>query len=442
MPFTNTLFRFEESITSDDYVIATYYLETPMNLNEAANALAAEQTTGTWKRVGEETDEVRARHAAKVVGLYPLPYEVTKGNLPTGMDLANFLPEASASPTINAAIIRLAFPHINFGPKIPNLLTAVAGNLYEMGAFTAIKLLDLQFPDSFLKQFRGPRFGIKGSQDVVGVYDRPLVGAIIKPCVGIDVDTLAKLAYEGAVGGLDFIKDDELIADPDYNRISERVKKVMTALKQAEDETGEKTMYAFNITDRVDRIRELYDIVIGSGGNCVMINVATAGYSAMRVLSDYTEVPIHCHRDFAPCYTRSPYLGISMAAFTKLCRLAGADQLHCGAIQGKLYESDDEVMTNMTACRMELPHIQPCLPVSSGGQWAGKVPVNLRKIGHTNFLHLSGGGIFAHPDGPSAGAKSVRLAWEASLKGVKLEEAAKEHQELQRAIEFYGRVIY
>lgn len=268
------------------------------------------------------------------------------------------------------------------------------------------------------------------------------MGAIIKPCVGLSPDALAELVYQGAKGGLDFIKDDELLADTEYNNLRERVQKVMAALQRAEEETGEKTMYAFNITDRVDRIRALHDIVVENGGNCVMINVATAGISAMRVISEYTQVPIHCHRDFAPAYVRSPHLGISFPVLTKLFRMAGADQIHAGAIQGKLYGSDGDFLADMWACVQKLAHIAPSLPVSSGGQWAGKVPVNYRKVGHVDFLHLSGGGIYAHPDGPESGARSVRQAWEATLQGIPLEEYAQDHLELKRAIEHFGRVIY
>jgi ribulose-bisphosphate carboxylase large chain len=433
MTFNRDLIRFPEAINNEDYVIATYYLETSMDIHEAANAFAAEQSTGTWKRVGDETDDLRERHGIKVIGIYPLPGEFRQ-NLPTRISI----PESG----IKATVLRLAFPHINFGPKIPNLLTAVAGNLYEIGAFTAIRLMDLEFPRSFLKDFTGPRFGIKGCRDILKVYDRPIIGAIIKPCVGLPADRLAELAYEGAKGGLDFIKDDELLGDTSYNSMKERVKNVTVLLKRAEEETGEKKMYAFNITDRLDRIKELHDIVVEGGGNCVMINVATAGLEAMRELAEYTQVPIHCHRDFAPMWSRSPFLGISFPALTKLFRLCGADQIHCGAIQGKLYEPDDEVLWNMRACTLDFGNIKDALPVSSGGQWAGKAPVNARKIGHYDFIHLSGAGTYAHPDGPEAGAKSIRQAWDAVMKNIPLEEYANENKELARAIHFFGKVIY
>ncbi|HID94442.1 MAG TPA: ribulose 1,5-bisphosphate carboxylase [Candidatus Latescibacteria bacterium] len=438
-----TLFRFPEGIEGEDYITATYYLETPLDLHRAADALAAEQSTGTWRRVGYETDEVRKKHACRVIGVYPIPREVTGAALPTGVDLADFFPDTQEAPTrFNSGILRIAFPHINFGPRLANLLSAVAGNLYEMGAFTAIKLLDLEFPQSYLDGFQGPKLGIKGTREILGVYDRPLIGAIIKPCVGLSPESLAELAYQGARGGLDFIKDDELIANPEYNPLEERVKRVMEALDKAERETGEKTMYAFNITDRADEVLRLHDIVYENGGNAVMLNFVTAGFPVLRMLAEHTKLPIHCHRDFFPSITRSPYVGMTTEVFTKLSRLAGADQLHCGAIQGKLYESDDEVLINVRTCIQDFSNIGASLPVISGGQWAGKVPVNLRKIGHNDFILLSGAGVYAHPDGAEAGARSVRQALDATLQGIRLEEYAKDHDELRRAIEGFGKVKY
>ena len=425
-------------MNQEDYVIATYYMETQMELAKAADSLAGEQSTGTWTKVGAETQELMKKHRAVLLDVKKDDIEIKQPSLPTRTDLDNF----EIGKDFNAGTVKIAFPHLNFGPKLANLLSAVAGNLYEIGAFTAIKLLDLQFPRSYLKQFQGPKFGIKGTRERLGVYNRPLVGAIIKPCVGLSPAQLAELAYQGAKGGLDFIKDDELIANPDYNPLKDRVKAVTASLKKAEEETGEKTMYAFNITDRADKILDLHNIVVENGGICVMLNYVTAGFPVLRMLAEHTRVPIHCHRDFFPAFTRSPYVGMTTQVFSKLSRIAGADQLHIGAIMGKLYETDEESLLNAKQCTKPLNGIKQSLPVSSGGQWAGKVPINYRKFRHIDFIHLSGGGIYGHPDGAEAGARSVRQAWDATLQGIKLEEYARDHIELKRAIEHFGPTRY
>jgi ribulose-bisphosphate carboxylase large chain len=161
------LFRFTEAIDPTEYVFATYYVETPLDPKEAAEHLAAEQSTGTWMRVQYETAERRQRFGAKVVGIYTLPFEPVDYNLPARMDWL------TGGEGLNAMVLRIAFPWLNFGPLIPNLLSAVAGNLFEMDPFTAVKLLDLEFPSSFTQHFKGPKFGIEGCRRLLGVYGRP-----------------------------------------------------------------------------------------------------------------------------------------------------------------------------------------------------------------------------------------------------------------------------
>ncbi len=412
----------------DGYVTVTYDIETPLNVEVAAQTIAAVQSIGAGKIRKSDYDRIAGKHSARVIEVVPVRGRRTQ-KLPAR--------DTQGRRTIKAAHITIAFPHINFGPKIPNLLSAIAGELFEMSVFTSARIVNIEFPETFLDGFTGPKFGIGGCRDIMKVYGRPIIGGIVKPCVGLSAGRLAELVEAGFSGGLDFIKDDELLADTAYNSVRERVERVTAAMIRAEERTGEKKMYAFNITDRIDRLRELHDIVVEGGGKCVMVNAAAIGIEAMRELAEYARVPIHCHRAFAAIWTRSPSIGISSPVLTKLFRLCGADQIHCGAIQGKLYESDEEVLANMNACSSDLPGMKHSLPISSGGQWAGKAPANAEKIGHYDFMHLSGAGTFSHPDGPAAGARSIRQAWDAVLRGIPLSTYLKEHRELARAFAYF-----
>ncbi len=409
--------RFAESIDEEKFVIATYYLETPMELEKAAEALAAEQSTGTWVRVAFESDELIAKYSARVL-------EVEK---------------LGESNGINRGRLKLAFPHGNFGACLPMLLTTTAGNLFEMGEFRNIKLLDLEFPESYLKSFKGPKFGIRGCMKALGIRDRPMIGTIIKPCVGLPPKKFAEACYLAAKGGVDFIKDDELIANPAYSPIEERVSATMEMLDRADEEKGEKTMYAVNITDEVDRMMDNADAALENGANCLMVNFITAGFSALRMVCEdpSVNVPVHCHRDMFAAFTRSEVHGISTVVVSKLARLAGGDQVHVGAILGKLYESVEQVVENAEVLKAKMGSLRRALPVSSGGQHPGKIPANIRYLGK-EVLILAGGGIHAHPAGPEAGARAMRQATEAVLAGVPLEEYAKEHEELRQAIEKWG----
>ena len=388
-------------------VIATYYLDTD-DVAAGADALAGEQSTGTWVRVCFETDSLMERHRAKVL-------------------------------EVDGNIVKVAFPFENFGPVVPMLLTTVAGNLFEMGDFRNVKLLDLEFPEEFVREFKGPKFGIEGTKNALGVTGRPLVGCIVKPCVGLPPREFAEACYQVAVGGVDFIKDDELIANPGYSQIEDRVPAAMEALDRANEEKSEKTMFAVNVTDEVDKIMENADTALENGANCLMLNFITAGFSALRVLceDESVNVPVHCHRDMFAAFTRSDVHGIHTKVVSKLARLCGGDQVHAGAILGKLYEDIDSVMLSIEALKEDFYNISPSLPVSSGGQHPGKIPENVKRLGE-DALILAGGGIFGHKDGATAGARAMRQALDATLGGISLDEYANEHPELKTAIQQWG----
>jgi ribulose 1,5-bisphosphate carboxylase large subunit-like protein len=405
-------------IKEEDFIVATYYMETTLNLEEVAKATAGEQSTGTWTKTCFETESLVATHGAKVVGV-----------------------ETTELEKINKGTVKIAYPIKNFGPVVPMLLTTVAGNLFEMGAIGAVKLLDLELPASYLEEFKGPKFGIEGTRKAVNVMDRPLIGCIVKPCVGLDPKTFAQACYEVSLGGVDFIKDDELISNPAYSSIEERVSLTMDELDKTTEETGEKTLYAVNVTDEVTKIMENAETALSNGANCLMINFVTAGFSALRMLAEdpSINVPIHCHRDMFASFTRSPVHGISTGVVSILTRLCGGDQIHAGAIDGKLYEDNESVIKSSNEMRRKWNSLKSSLPVSSGGQNPCTVKKNVELLGN-DFLLLAGGGIFGHKDGATAGARAMRQALDAALKGIELKECPVEDKELKTAVRQWGAV--
>jgi ribulose-bisphosphate carboxylase large chain len=413
-----------------EYIDVKYYIETPEPVNKIAKLIASMQSTGTWSDVKQETKRLIKKYGAKVKDIKILK-QTNQIHLPTRLN---------KDKKINCAEVVISYPWENFGKNIAMLISTIAGEVYDLSELTAIKVIDIDFPPQYLNLFKGPKFGIAGSREIVNVYDRPLFGAITKPCVGLTAKQIAGIAYEVSLAGIDFIKDDELLADAVYNSITQRSKDVSRFLKKSYKKTGKKTMYAFNITDNPDRVLKLHDIAVKNGAKAIMFNVMTGGFNTLNVLAEHTHVPIHCHRDFAVATFRCPFIGITSYVFTKLTRLAGGDQIQCGGISGYLYEDDEDVLQNFNACLINFGHIKKSLPVSSGGMWAGTLPINLRKIGHKDFLFLSGGGIFGHPDGGFAGVKSILSAYEAIQKGIKLEEYNCPY--LKKAIEKFGIVRY
>ncbi|MDD9266573.1 ribulose-bisphosphate carboxylase large subunit family protein [Paenibacillus sp. GCM10023248] len=418
---------------NQDRVTAVYLVETAYSLEQAAACIAGEQSTGTFTAVPGETDALKERHGARVERIEPLE----PADRPS-------LPGAKTPPNHDGKYRRgrvsVSFPLLNFGPSIPNLMSAVAGNLYELQELSGLRLLDLELPEAFAVRYPGPKFGIEGTRKLTGVYDRPILGTIVKPSVGLSMEELSALVEKLARAGMDFIKDDELNANPPYAPLADKVKAVMAAVERAADATGRKLMYAFNITGDYDELRRNHDLVVGAGGTCVMVSILSIGLSGLSYLNSFSEVPIHGHRNQWGMMTRSPLLGMEFTAYQKLCRLAGADQLHVNGLNSKFYESNESVVRSIEACTAPLFGGYKAMPVVSSAQWAGTAPVTYAATGTVDVMHLAGGGMLAHPDGPAAGFESMKLGWEAAVQGIPLEAYAAQHPSLRRAIEKYGKV--
>lgn len=409
-----------EGIDDTHYVIATYYVCAPprYNVYKIAPAIAVEQSTGTWVAVPGETEEVRRTHVAKVTGIYEIPhYEF---ELPH-VEERNY-------------IVQIAFPVVNFGSQIPMLLTTVAGNI-SMGG--KIKLMDLKFPRMYTEGFRGAKFGIEGMRKILNIPERPLLNNMIKPCTGFPPKVGAELFYEVARGGADIIKDDELLADASFNTVEERVPLYMEAADKAEEETGEKTLFAVNVTDRIPKVLENADKAIELGTNCIMINYLTAGISVLRALAEDPSitVPILAHMDFAGTMYESHYSGIaSPLILGKLPRLAGADIIVFPAPYGKAPYLKERYIQTAKTMTYPFHDIAPVFPMPSGGIAQPMVDEIIADLGY-NVVIGAGGAIHAHPMGPAAGAKAFRQAIDAVMSGRSLEEAAEEYEELAQSIE-------
>jgi ribulose-bisphosphate carboxylase large chain len=196
------------STTSDERVYARYRIQTAFPLEQAAEIMAGEQSTGTFIRVPGETAELRAGHAARVESLCEQD-SVASPSLP-GAGVPKGL---NGPPLYRRAEVTLSWPISNMGPSLPNLMATVAGNLFELNPFSGLKLLDVQLSPSFLDKYQGPQFDVSGTRKLSGVYDRPIIGTIIKPSIGLSPEPTAEMVDALAEGGIDFIKNDELQAE-------------------------------------------------------------------------------------------------------------------------------------------------------------------------------------------------------------------------------------
>lgn len=416
-------------------VLASYLIETAYPLDYAAEVMAGEQSTGTFVKVPGETAELKEQHGARVVSITELE-KVKHPSLP-GSRIPN--QKKWAASEYQRAIVVLSFPYDNFGPSIPNLLSTVAGNLYELGEFSGLKLIDIELPQDFAEKYPGPQFGIAGTRKLTGVEKSPLIGTIIKPSIGLQTEDYKPIVRQLAEAGIDFIKDDELCANPAFAPLEQRVKVIMEEIERAADRIGKKLMYAFNITGDIEELRRNHDLVLEAGGTCVMVCINSVGFAGTSYLRKYSQLPIHGHRTQWGAMSRSPLLGMSFTVFQKLARLAGVDHLHTNGLDNKFSEDNDTVVQAIKDCLTPFMGGYEVMPVLSSAQWAASAIPTYDAVSTTDVIHLAGGGILAHPSGSAAGVLSMRQGWEAAVKGIPLGDYAKQHPELEQAIKKFTK---
>ncbi len=400
-------------------VVATYELDGSFPLADAARVVAMEQTTGTWTRVAKRRGSLEDQLAGRVESVHadPVPGRPNRGTA------------------------RISYPVEIFEvDNLPGFLAIVAGNLFGLGSLTRCRWKDIEFPDSFVRRYPGPQFGVEGVRQAVGssASGRPHGGTIIKPKVGLDPKGTAAVAKEAALGGLDLIKDDETLTDQAFCPLEERARLVLEALDQARSETGKTTLYAVNLTGSAADIVDRWERVRQYGPNCVMMDVLTSGYDALVELRNACNVPIHVHRAMHGAITRSPDYGIDMLVVSRLVRMAGGDQLHVGSASGKM-EHPSHLGALTAALRDPWHGLKPTFPVSSGGLHPASVEAEIEGFGSDVVLQ-AGGGIHGHPHGTRAGATAFMQAIQEVHAGRRVRDTR--HPELQEALRAWGHETY
>lgn len=418
------------------FIEARYLIETPLDPERIAGVMAGEQSSGTFVKVANETEALRERAAAVVLSVK----EIEPLGAPTLYSA--YLERKGAGAPYRRAEVRIAYPVENFGHNLPTLASVVAGNLYDLGEVTGLKLLSLQLPEGYRKTYEMPRLGVAGTRAAVGVEGRPIFGTIIKPNVGMSAEETARLVAELCEAGVDFIKDDEISANPVHAPLDQRIPAVMREIRKYRDRTGRNVMMAFNVTDEVDAMRRHAELVEREGGSCVMASLNWCGLSAMETLRKATPLAIHGHRNGYGAFGRHPALGFGFDAYQALYRLSGIDHLHVHGIGGKFSDPAEEVTEAARRCLQPLAfdgrNDDAVMPIFSSGQWAATLERTLEAAGSSDFMFLAGGGILAHPMGPAAGVRSLRQAYDALTDKIDLESYAATHGELQAALDFYG----
>jgi 2,3-diketo-5-methylthiopentyl-1-phosphate enolase len=403
-------------------VLATYHVTVSRETDvyRMAESFAIGQTLGTWVAVPGVTDEMNRQHRGRVVAILASP----------PVDLITQRPDRMSY------LIQLALPSINFGADLAQLLTTVIGN--DASTSIQAKLVDLQIPRELAEQLQGPRFGIPGVRELVGVWDRPLTLNMIKPCTGLSPQQGAEIFYRTALGGVDLIKDDELLGNPQFSPVVERVKAFGEAAKRAADQTGTTTIYVPNVTAQGTALLENAERAVDAGARAVMVAYGSVGYGMVAELAGRIAVPILGHyAGSAPLYegTESGMsAGLAMGTFP---RLAGADLVMLNTPYGGYPMTRASYLEVAHRAALPSPGLKQAMPMAGGGVHPGVVERYVAELG-PDIVLAAGGAIQGHPLGAAAGGRALRQAIDATMAGVPTDEYSTDHPELAAALAAFG----
>jgi len=443
-----------------EYLLGVFHLVPGNSLNilQSAAEVAAESSTGTNFKVQTETKFSREMNA--------LVYQIN----------------------LSKNLVWIAYPWRLFDRQgnIQNILTYIVGNVLGMKEISALKLLDVWFPPSMLEQYDGPSYTLDDIRRYLNVYDRPILGTIIKPKMGLTSSEYAEVCYDFWVGGGDFVKNDEPQADQDFCPYEKMVYYVKKAMDKAVKETGKKKVHSFNVSSpdfdtMIKRCELIRKAGFEKGSYAFLIDGITAGWMAVQTLRRrYPDVFIHFHRASHGAYTRQENpIGFSVLVLSKFARLAGASGIHTGtAGVGKMKGSPEEDIVaaknilNLSSKGyffeqrwgkipdtdkdfINLVHedslhhlilkddswrgIKKCCPIISGGLNPTLLKPFIELMGGIDFITTMGAGVHAHPKGTRAGAAALVQACEAYQKKIDIKEYAKSHKELKESIDFFTK---
>lgn len=399
-------------------IIATYLVhDAKHNPEKKAEEIALGLTVGSWTQLQKLEQEQLKKYKGRVISTEKLHID------------------EQTNETV--AVLKIAYPSNNFSLDLPAILTTVFGKLSLDGK---IKLLDLDFSKELKTAFPGPKFGINGLREKLGVYDRPLLMSIFKGILGRDLSFLISQLREQALGGVDFVKDDEILFDNPLTPFEQRITGGREVLQQVYEETGHRTLYAVNLTGRTSQLIDKAKRAKELSADLLLFNVFAYGLDVLQELREEegVDLPIMAHPAVSGALTSSDVYGISHSLLLgKLLRYAGADLSLFPSPYGSVALEKRAALSIAEALTDQSEPMNKSFPVPSAGIHPGLVPLLLQDFGLDSVIN-AGGGVHGHPAGAKGGGLAFRQAIELSQQGLSLRENSQQYPELATAIELWG----
>ena len=411
IPYAKMGYWNPDYVPNDTDVLAVFRITPQDGVDpiEAAAAVAGESSTATWTVVWTDRLTACDAYRGKAYRVDRVPGSPDQYFAWVAYDLALFEPGS-----------------------IANLTASIIGNVFGFKPVKALRLEDMRLPVAYVKTFQGPATGIVVERERLDKFGRPLLGATVKPKLGLSGKNYGRVVFEALKGGLDFVKDDENINSQPFMHWRDRFLYTMEAVNSASAHTGEVKGHYLNVTaatmeDMYERAAFAHEL-----GSCIVMIDLVIGYTAIQSMAKWAranDMILHLHRAGHSTYTRQKQHGISFRVIAKWMRLAGVDHIHAGTVVGKL-EGDPAVVAGIYDSLREAGNpadlsrglffeqdwagLRKVMPVASGGIHAGQMHQLVTYLGEDVVLQF-GGGTIGHPMGIQAGAVANRVALEAMI---------------------------
>lgn len=424
MPYDSTVFQNPDRVLADGFVVATYYLEVAANVDlvKKAGDIAVGQTTGGWLDLPRATRDVTEKAVGRVLSVTEVPPFEDRRAIPENEP--------------RKALARIAFPVDNFGSDLGALLVAVYGKVSLDGA---IKLVELELPPSLVAKMPGPKHGIDGIRKMIAAPERPLVMSIFKPSLAVSAEALGDMIAEQSAGGMDLVKDDEVLTDATIDSALKRVDACRKAAKKARPSGHAPLVHAISLTGPADELLPRARRLSSEGAGALLFNTLAYGLPMMAALAKDPEVtaPIMAHPALAGGMALEAQHGIAAHLLLgKLMRLAGADLVLFPSPYGSVGLRRESALKLSFALTRPLHGMKPAFPVPSAGITPSLVPQLLADYGNDVIVN-AGGAVHGHPDGARAGAEAFVTAVSATYAKTALADAALKSAALKKALEIW-----
>lgn len=360
------------------YFYVTYDVESTKSVYDAAWNIAVGQSIGNPNtRSIWETDDMIEAYSAKI--LRNSNFEKKKGK------------------------VVIAYPNANIDwdtDGIAQLLCIVQGGQVDIDSIKKCRVLDIEIhPQIIDSHFKKPAHGITGMREFTNTYGKPMFGGIVKPKTGITPQVLLDMTKELVEGGVNFIKEDEILSNPAVCRLQDRVELISNYIH------GKNVVYCFCINSDPAYVVDRARFVAQNGGNGVHVNIWSGLGSYRSIRNADLGLFIHYQKSGDKVITgkQNPF-GIEWTVLCKLAAMCGVDTIHAGMWGGYLSDDEDELRKTLSVL-----HDRNVLPALSCGMHPGIVNATSEKFG-VDFLANVGGAIHGHPGGTLAGAKAMRQA--------------------------------